>query len=261
MTDGERRRLLSVVLPAYNEERAIERALDAVTGHLAAREHCYEIVVVDDGSTDRTAELVSTIAGRDARVRLVRSAHNRGKGHAVREGVLASHGDIVVFLDVDLSTPVDTLDRVWPVLAQGAQVVVGSRRMAGSEIEVHQGRVREMLGDMFRRITRWLLDIPVSDLTCGFKAFTGPEGRALFRRVTLSDWSFDVEVLVAAVEAGLDVRDVPVRWRDDPDTKVRLSRDLPLAARGILAVLARKARRQYRRPLELEDGARGGTQV
>lgn len=255
MRPAARGELLSVVLPAFNEERGIERALTAVALHLANDGRRYEIVVVDDGSTDRTAERVETLARDDARVRLVRSPRNRGKGHAVREGVLASRGDVVVFLDVDLSTPVETLDRIWPCLDDGAHVVVGSRRMSGAEIEVHQGRVREALGDVFRRTTRLLLGIPVTDLTCGFKAFKGPQGRALFRRVTLWDWSFDVEVLVAAVEAGLDVRDVPVRWRDDPDTKVRLTRDLPLAAIGIAKVLVRKARRQYRRPLEVEGTA------
>ncbi len=255
MTVAVRSEFVSVVLPAFNEERGIERALRAVAAHLAPGGQRYEIVVVDDGSTDRTADRVETLAREDSRVRLVRSLPNRGKGHAVREGVLASRGDVVVFLDVDLSTPVETLDRVWPCLDDGAQVVVGSRRMSGAEIEVHQGRVREALGDVFRRATRRLLGIPVSDLTCGFKAFKGPEGRALFRRVTLWDWSFDVEVLVAAVEAGLDVRDVPVRWRDDPDTKVRLARDLPLAALGIAKVLARKARKRYRRPLEIEGTA------
>jgi len=253
--------LVSIVLPAFNEERGIERALGAVAAHLAAMGRRYEVIVVDDGSTDRTAELVANVAGADPRVRLVRSARNRGKGHAVREGVLASQGGVVVFLDVDLSTPMDTLDRAWPWLERGAHVVVGSRRMAGSEIEVHQGRLRETLGDTFRRTTRWLLGIPVSDLTCGFKVFRGPEGRALFRRVTLWDWSFDVEVLVAAAEAGLDVRDVPVRWRDDPDTKVRLSRDLPLAALGIVTVLYRKALKRYRRPLEIEGTAVSGTRA
>ncbi len=255
MTRSTRAGFLSVVLPAYDEEAAIERALTAVREYLDGRVAGYEIVVVDDGSRDATAARVSGAAASDARIRLLRSARNRGKGHAVREGILASRGDAVVFLDVDLSTPIAMLERVWPLLDAGAHVVVGSRRMAGSEIEVHQGALRESLGDVFRRGARRLLGIPVSDLTCGFKVFTGPEGRALFRRVTLTDWSFDVELLVAAVDAGLEVRDVPVRWRNDPDSKVRLARDLPLAALGILRVCLRRFRRHYRRPLEIERTA------
>jgi len=257
---GARRSVLvSVVIPAFDEERGIERAIAAVRDYLEPRVEALEIVVVDDGSRDATAERVAAVAAADPRVRLIRSERNYGKGHAVRDGVLASRGQVVAFMDVDLSTPVEMLDRVWPVLDAGAHVVVGSRRMAGATIEVHQSAVRELLGDVFRRTTRWLLGIPVSDLTCGFKAFTGPEGRALFRGLTLWDWSFDVEVLVAAVGAGLVVRDVPVTWRDDPDTKVRLSRDLPRVASSLVRVLVRKARRRYRRPLDLREETATGT--
>lgn len=255
MTHSRRARFLTVVLPAFDEEAAIERALHAIGAHLEASVTGYEIVVVDDGSRDGTAARVARAAAEDARIRLLRSPRNRGKGHAVREGILASRGEVVVFLDVDLSTPIETLERAWPLLDAGAHVVVGSRRMPGSEIEIHQGALRETLGDVFRRGARRLLGIPVSDLTCGFKVFTGPEGRALFRRVALTDWSFDVELLVAAVDAGLVVRDVPVRWRNDPDSKVRLVRDLPLAVLGILRVLARRMRKEYRRPLEIERTA------
>jgi glycosyltransferase involved in cell wall biosynthesis len=251
--------LVSIVLPAFDEELGIERAIAAVCNHLEPRVESFEVVVVDDGSRDRTAQRVQSVSAKDRRVRLLRSDRNHGKGHAVRQGILASRGDVVAFLDVDLSTPIQMLDRVWPILDGGAHVVVGSRRMPGARIEVHQPWIREHLGDVFRRTTRVLLGIPLSDLTCGFKVFRGREGRALFERVTLWDWTFDVEVLVAAIEAGLVVRDVPVIWRDDRDTKVRLARDLPRVMSGLARLFVRKAGKQYRRPLEIEAAASSGT--
>ncbi|MGD8817017.1 MAG: glycosyltransferase family 2 protein, partial [Acidobacteriota bacterium] len=225
--------LVSVVFPAFNEEDAIVDALAQVTTYLEGREQPFEIVVADDGSTDRTRAEVEQRSAADPRIKLVSSGVNRGKGHAVRRGVLATKGDVVLFLDVDMSTPIEMMERVWPELDTGQQVVVGTRRSAGAEIEVHQPVIREALGDIFRRATRRLLDIPVSDITCGFKAFDGAIARRLFAVMRLDDWSFDVELLVAASQAGLRITEVPVVWRHDPGSKVRLLRDIPLAALGV----------------------------
>lgn len=238
--------LVSVVFPAFNEERAIGEALARVTAYLDAREQPFEIVVSDDGSTDRTPAEVEQRGAADPRIRLVSSGANRGKGHAVRQGVLATEGDVVLFLDVDMSTPIEMMDRVWAELEAGHQVVVGTRRGAGAEIEVHQPVIREALGDIFRRATRRLLDIPVSDITCGFKVFDGAVARRLFATMRLDDWSFDVELLVAAAQAGLRITEVPVVWRNDPRSKVRLTRDIPLAALGVARVLGGKVRGRWR---------------
>jgi dolichyl-phosphate beta-glucosyltransferase len=238
--------LVSVVFPAFNEERAIADALARVTAYLEAREQPFEIVVSDDGSTDETRAEVELLGATDPRIRLVSAGMNRGKGHAVRQGVLASEGDVVLFLDVDMSTPIEMMDRVWPELQAGHQVVVGTRRSAGAQIEVHQPVMREALGDIFRRATRRLLDIPVSDITCGFKAFDGPVARRLFAVLRLNDWSFDVELLVAASQAGLRITEVPVVWRNDPGSKVRLMRDIPLALLGVSRVLGGKMRGRWR---------------
>lgn len=241
-----RRGLLSIVFPAFNEEDAIAGAVAQVAAFLDGRDERFEIVVSDDGSTDRTRAEVEKLIAADPRIKLVQANKNRGKGHAVRQGVLATSGDVVVFLDVDMSTPIEMLDRVWPELEAGNQVVVGARRIEGAKIEVHQPMVREALGDFFRRATRWLLGIPVSDITCGFKAFDGRIARRLFAAMQLNDWSFDVELLVAASQGGLRIAQVPVVWRDDPGTKVRLARDIPLAALGVVRVLGGKIRGRWR---------------
>ena len=244
---------VSVVLPAYNEEAGIGAAMSGVRAYFESRAAGLEIIVSDDGSTDGTRAEVEARCKQDPCVKLVSSEQNRGKGHAVRQGVLATSGDIVLFLDVDMSTPIEMMDRVWPQLADGAQVVVGARRIEGAQIEVHQPAVREALGDIFRRTTRWLLDVPVSDITCGFKAFDGAVARRLFSTLEIDDWSFDLELLVAASQADLRIRQIPVVWRDDPTTKVRLHRDVPLAAIGIVRVFCKKLRGRWR-GLQLPNG-------
>ena len=245
---------VSVVLPAYNEEGAIEAAISSLSTYFEKRATDLEVVVSDDGSTDGTRAKVQARTDQDPRVRLVTSTKNRGKGHAVRQGVLATRGDVVLFLDVDMSTPIEMMDRVWPHLESGTHVVVGARRIEGARIEVHQPFVREALGDLFRRTACWLLEVPVSDITCGFKAFDGPVARRLFETLELDDWSFDLELLVAASQAGLRISQVPVIWRNDPTTKVRLYRDLPLAALGVVRVLTWKVRGRWRRADVVETG-------
>lgn len=237
---------ISVVFPAFNEENAILAALSQVTTYMENRGERFEIVVSDDGSTDRTRAQVKERGAVDPRIRLVGSSKNRGKGHAVRKGVLATRGEVVIFLDVDMSTPIEMMDRVWPELETGAQVVVGARRGEGANIEVHQPMIREALGNLFRRTTCWLLNIPVSDITCGFKAFNGPIARRLFQTLALDDWSFDVELLVAASQSGLRISQVPVVWRNNPTTRVRLYRDVPLAVLGVARVLGGKLRGRWR---------------
>lgn len=237
---------VSVVLPAYNEEVGIAAAILSISDYFKGRVASFEIIVADDGSTDRTVATVEEIARADPRLRLVASSRNRGKGHAVRQGILATTGGVALFLDVDMSTPIEMMDRVWPELESGTQVVVGARRAEGARIQVHQPLIREAMGDVFRRSVCRLLDIPVSDITCGFKVFNGPVARRLFRELDLNDWSFDVELLVAASQAGLRLGEIPVVWRDSPGSRVRLYRDAPLAALGVARVLGRKLRGRWR---------------
>jgi dolichyl-phosphate beta-glucosyltransferase len=230
---------LSIVLPAYNEEVYLDAAVATIASRMAAAGFPYEIVVVDDGSTDDTAARAKEIAARfDARGRLgdvaawsemhvLSYAPNRGKGHAVRTGVLASRGRFVVFMDVDLSTSPSYIPAFLTEAAAGSDVVVASRRLPGSLALPPQGPVRRIGGRAFTRLSCAALGLPptTTDVTCGFKMFRGTAARALFARQKLDGWGFDAEILFLAHRAGLSIRELPVRWSNRSDSRVRVLRD------------------------------------
>ena len=183
---------LSIVIPVFNEAGRIPDSLRRIHGHIQGRGLSAELVLVDDGSTDGTVEVVRRITAElGIALRVVPSEH-RGKGHAVRIGMTAARGRAVLMTDADLSTPIDELDRFMPYLRDGAQVVIGSRRLGGAVIEVHQPFLREAMGRVFTLLTQ-LLVVRVSDATCGFKLFTREAAHQIFSRLTLDDWSFDAE--------------------------------------------------------------------
>jgi dolichyl-phosphate beta-glucosyltransferase len=210
---------LSVVIPAYNEERRLPATLARVRAYLRglAREH--EIVVVDDGSSDATAQ-VARQAGDD--VRVLRHEANRGKGYAVRRGMLAATGARRLITDADLSTPIEELARLETEIERGFDVAIGSRAVAGALIEVHQPAYREVMGRLFNRLVQALLLPGLNDTQCGFKLFTARAARAAFSVSSLDGFSFDVEALYAARHRGLRIAEVPVTWRNDPATRVGL---------------------------------------
>ena len=227
---------LSIVIPAFNEAGRIADPLRRIHDHVQGRGLRAEFVIVDDGSTDGTAEVVRRIAadlGMTLRV-LNPSAH-RGKGHAVRVGMTAARGRAVLMTDADMSTPIDELDRFLPYLRDGAQVVIGSRRLGGAVIEVRQPFLREAMGRVFTFLTQ-LLIVRVSDATCGFKLFTREAAHQIFSRLTLDDWSFDAEALFVARKLGYAIREVPVAWRDAAGTKVHRGRDAVRAAVGLVRI-------------------------
>jgi len=228
--------MLSLVIPAYNEQERLNRSLGRVVGYLRRRGKPFEIVVVDDGSTDGTAALVEKHASLDGRVRLVCHPENLGKGRAVRTGVYAARGDYVIFSDADLSTPIETADEFMVHLTNGSDVVVGNRRMGESRLERRQPPIREFLGRVFTRLTRFLLRSPVSDQTCGFKGFKRRAAIETFSRQRVFDWSFDAEILHIAALRGLRVTQVPVTWRDEPGSKVNVLSACVLSLIGLIKV-------------------------
>jgi len=236
---------LTIVIPAYNEARRILEPLRRIDHHLRERQLASELVIVDDGSTDGTADVVRRIVPElTTPVRLIASSSNRGKGHAIKIGMTSARGRAVLMTDADLSTPIEELDKLFPCLRDGAQVVIGSRKMPGAVIEVRQPRLREAMGRVFTFLTR-LLVVPVSDVTCGFKLFTREAAKEVFSRVTLDDWSFDAEALFLARRLGFGIREVPVLWRDAAGTKVHRGRDAVRAAIGLARILANAARGRY----------------
>lgn len=211
---------LSVVVPAYNEALRLPATLARVRGHLAARGLRHEIVVVDDGSSDGTAD-VARAAGEA--VRVLRHEPNRGKGYAVRRGMLAATGERRLMTDADLSTPIDELGRLEAEIDRGVDVAIGSRAVAGARIEVRQPAYREATGRLFNVLVQALLLPGLADTQCGFKLFTGAAAETAFRACRLDGFSFDVEALYVARRRGLRIAEVPVVWRNDTATRVGLA--------------------------------------
>jgi dolichyl-phosphate beta-glucosyltransferase len=207
------------VIPAYNEALRLPATLACMREHLAARGAAYEIVVVDDGSTDATAEIARR-AGDP--VRVLRHEPNRGKGYAVRRGMLAAAGARRLMSDADLSTPIEELARLEAEIDRGFDIAIGSRAVAGARIEVRQPAYREAMGRLFNRLVQRLLLPGVADTQCGFKLFTAGAAEAAFRPCRLDGFSFDVEALYVARLRGLRIAEVPVVWRNDDATRVSL---------------------------------------
>ncbi|WP_176732432.1 dolichyl-phosphate beta-glucosyltransferase [Streptomyces sp. MnatMP-M17] len=245
---------LSVVVPAYNEEARLRPTLDAIRAHLRAdpdRWGEWELIVVDDGSTDGTAAIAAEAAAHEPRIQLLRSDGNHGKGHALRQGVLASHGRRVLVTDADLATPIDELDRLDKQLtADGDGAAIGSRAHPDASIEVRQLALREWLGRLGNRLIRLVAVDGISDTQCGFKLFDGERARVAFAESRLDGWSIDVEILRHFRRSGWPVTEVPVRWAHQPGSKVR-----PLDYGKVLLELARL--RAGERSAGRADGQKG----
>jgi len=213
---------LSVVIPTYNKEDRIAAALETIIGYLAGKPFASEIVVVDDGSSDGTAEAARrALEGRVAS-KVIRREPNLGKGASVKEGVLAASGEVILFSDDDLSTPIEELDGLLAVLEAGADVAIGSRALAASEIRLRQRRPREWMGKAFNLLVRLLVLKGYPDTQCGFKAFRRKAALEIFSRLQTAGFGFDVEVLVLCRELGYRVAQVPVVWSDSRPSRLKI---------------------------------------
>lgn len=213
---------LSLIIPAFNEAQRIGPTLRHFHQFLAARPASFEVIVVDDGSSDETVALVAALAGELAAVRVLRSPTNRGKGHAVRLGMQAATGRIRLFSDADGSTPIEELDKLLLALAEGAEVAIGSRYLAASRVTRPQPRARLLWSRLVNRVVQRTLLPGVADPHCGFKAFTAAAAVQIFPACRVDGWSFDLEVLATARAKGLSIKEVPVRWENDDRSKARL---------------------------------------
>jgi glycosyltransferase involved in cell wall biosynthesis len=214
---------LSVVIPAYNEERRLPDSLDAITAYLQTRGTGFEIIVVDDGSTDSTAAVAEAMRG----IRLLRNPGNRGKGFSVKHGMLEARNDWILSTDADLSAPIEELDSLFRrVTEEHAEVAIGSRALDRSMVTVHQPRGREWAGIAFNFIMRSITGLPYRDTQCGFKLFSRSAARRIFPLQRLDGFGFDVEDLYIAKLLGIRVVEVPVHWRNVEGTKVSLRQGL-----------------------------------
>jgi dolichyl-phosphate beta-glucosyltransferase len=234
------RGVLSVVIPAFNEEDRIASTLETIAVFMDALRDDYEILVVDDGSRDATVRVVEGAAERWRQIQLLRLPENRGKGAAVRAGVLASRGDEVLFSDADLSTPIGELAKLRAALAQGHDIAIGSRALAESDVQVRQHPLREAMGRTFNRFVKLLVMDGIRDTQCGFKLFRGDVARELFAASQVDGFAFDVEILLLA-RPRYKVAEVPVVWRHVEQSKVSPGRD---AARMLWDLFKLKLRRR-----------------
>jgi dolichyl-phosphate beta-glucosyltransferase len=213
---------LSLVIPAFNEVKRIQATLSAARAYLDRQGFAYEVIVAADG-TDGTREAAAASAAGDARVRVIGHEERRGKGRGVREAMALTRGDVVGFADADDKTPIEEIEKVWPWLEKGVDVVIGSRAMADSRVEVPQRLYRQIGSRAFGAFMHLTLGLwHVRDTQCGFKFFRGDVGRRLFALQRLDGYMFDVEVLYLAALYGYRVQEVGVRWRDDGDSRLDL---------------------------------------
>ena len=216
--------MVSIVVPAFNEARRISESVHKIDAFARKSPLSLELIVVDDGSKDQTAEIVLGLEVKG--LRLIRNPENHGKGYTVRQGVLAACGRYVLFTDADLSAPIEELNNFLDVaIREGADVVIGSRNVDRRYIEKHQSRMRELGGMVFNLMVRLFLGLQLRDTQCGFKLFHRVRCRAVFEKQTTAGFGFDPEILFLAKRYGLAIREVPVHWSHAEGSKIRFFRD------------------------------------
>ncbi|HEY3628879.1 MAG TPA: dolichyl-phosphate beta-glucosyltransferase [Terracidiphilus sp.] len=215
----------SIVIPAYNESERIPATLRSVVDCIRAHGWDAEVVVVNDGSLDNTAEVVKEFARTAPEIRFLENPANRGKGYTVRHGVLHAMGDIVMFTDADLSSPIEEAEGLFAAIAQGADIAIGSRWLATSRQTHRQPLYRQLFGRCFNLLTRMVMNLPFADTQCGFKAFTRTAAQTVFQLQTIERWGFDPEILFIALKRGYQIREIPVSWAHDARTRISYLRD------------------------------------
>jgi glycosyltransferase involved in cell wall biosynthesis len=216
---------LSIVIPAYNESARIEGTLVRVLGCIEKHGWDAEVLVVDDGSTDRTVAIVQQWMARNYRLHLIKNPGNRGKGYSVRNGLLQAKGQIVLFTDADLSAPIEEAERLFQAIGAGADVAIGSRWLDKQKQTVHQPLYRRFFGRCFNWVTRKFIGLPFKDTQCGFKAFKREAAQTIFRLQTIERWGFDPEILFIARKLKYVIVEVPVTWGHDERSRISYLKD------------------------------------
>ncbi|MBZ9571841.1 glycosyltransferase family 2 protein [Patescibacteria group bacterium] len=213
---------LSVIIPAYNEEKRLPKTLREINKYLKEQDYDYEMIVVSDGSTDRTVEVVKNLMAEIKNLKIIDFKENKGKGFGVRQGMLEAIGEYRIFTDADNSTTIDQVEKMWPYFKEGYDIVIGSRDIKGAVLDPPQPLFRRFLGNFFRLLTQIICGTwEILDSQCGFKGFTKKAVEDIFPRCKIDRFAFDPEILVIAKRLGYKIKEIPVLWINDPESKVK----------------------------------------
>jgi len=239
----------SIIIPAYNEAKRLAPTLDKVLSFARAQRWKFEVIVVNDGSRDNTADIVATYSRSNSQVRLIENPGNRGKGYAVKNGMLNARGRILLMSDADLSSPIEEASKLFDAIERGADVAIGSRWLDPSTQTVRQPWYRQLFGRVFNMLIRVILGLGQKDTQCGFKAFSRSSAQLLFRMQRIERWGFDPELLFLSHRFHLTVREVAVEWAHDPASKIRPFRDAFNILSDVIQVRRNAWARRYSAPL------------
>jgi glycosyltransferase involved in cell wall biosynthesis len=225
---------LSVIIPAHNEEHRLPHTIESLFSYLLTQPYSFEVWVVENGSQDRTLQVAQALSQRYEGLYVLHE-EQRGKGLAVRRGMLSARGDYRLMCDADLSMPAQEIERFFPPLRSGVDIAIASREAAGA-VRYNEPPLRHWVGRVFNLLIRWLLLPKFHDTQCGFKCFTATAAETLFPLQTIMGWTFDVEVLYLAERLGMRIAEVPIRWYFDPHSKVHIGRDSVRMALDLLYI-------------------------
>lgn len=237
---------LSVIIPCYNEKARFKEGLDHFLSYLNKQKYTWELILVNDGSTDNTLEQMTGSSKRNKNIKIVSYRENKGKGYAIVQGVKHANGQLILFSDLDHSVPISTVDTFFKYFKKGFDVVIGSRRVKGSKFLKRQSQLRENLGRGFTLLVRILIDWEVKDATCGFKAFSNQAAKKLFSHITIYDWAFDAEIIYICKSRQIPYAQAPVMWTDFRGSKVNIFKDILKSLRGLFLIRLNGFQNKYK---------------